>query len=68
MQYFGYASGHAAVMSLCCLCFSDVQHHSDVPRWPGGAAGAGLHPRQQDPLPDSAGHVEERPYAEEREE
>lgn len=37
----------------------DVQHYCNLPRWPRGPAGAGLHPWKQDSLPDPARHVEE---------
>ena len=33
---------------------ADVQHHGHIQRRPRGSAGAGVHPGQQDPLPDSS--------------
>lgn len=48
--------------------FTDVQYYGDVPWWPCGPAGASLHPRKQDPLPDFAGHVKECSYVEKHEE
>lgn len=46
----------------------DGQHHSDSQRWPCSPAGAGVHPRQQDPIPYSTRHAEERTNAKEYEE
>lgn len=47
---------------------TDVQHNSDIPWWPRGTVGAGLHPWQQDPLPDLTWHVKERSHVKEYEE
>lgn len=47
-----YALNRKFALVSDILILADVQHNSDIPRWPCGSAGAGLHPRQQDPLPD----------------
>lgn len=51
-----------------CLYPLDGQSHGDAPRWQGVSAGTGLHSGQQNPLPHSAGHVEERAHVEKYEE
>ena len=54
--------------NLTCFSLSDVQHHCDLPRWESSPAGAGLHPRQQDPLPHPTRHVKECSHVKEHEE